>query len=459
MDAGGFDVVVGNPPYGVKFSPDEKKYLEKFDTLVPDFEIYIYFISKGLKLLRESGYLGYIFPNTFLSNTYGIKYRQRLLVEKGITSLTDLSDDNTFRDASVRTCILVATTRSIKEVFLNKYDKSQGAVDEVGKATVIELEKSVANWLTLFSTNTQFDNVFSTMKKGGAKISDYFDVSQGLIPYDKYQGHDEDTIKNRIWHSSFKKNDTYKPELEGVGVKRYSIQWNGDTWISYGEWLAAPRDPRFFTQPRVLVREIAQDKLFCAYTEKEYYNTPSIINIVTKKDSNCSLKVLTALLNSTVVGLYSYQTSPKAKKGLFPKILVKDVRSIPIPVLEGISTEQIKNIEEVVDDLISLNDKFFILREKDRELLRLELGLEKLPTKLNNFYELTFEEILTLSKSKLSLDKKSELMDFFTKQKNELQNLNNRIVSLDQEIDELVYKIYGLTQDEIKVVEDFKKQG
>ena len=169
--------------------------------------------------------------------------------------------------------------------------------------------------------------------------------------------------------------------------------------------------------------------------------------------------VLTAFLNSTLLGQYHYQTSPKAKKGLFPKILVSDVKEIPIPQVKALSSEQVKTTEHSVDELLILNTKFYDLKDKMKELLRIELGLEKLPTKLNNFYELSFDEVLKISKAKLSLDKKSELMDFFTKQKEELQDLNNRIVALDQEIDELVYKIYGLTTEEIRVVEDFKKNA
>ncbi len=92
MQQGGFDVVIGNPPYGVVFNNAEKQYLKRFDKLVPDYEIYIYFISLGMaKLLKAYGYLFYIIPNTFLSIVYGQNYRAFLTKNYQIPYIANLS--------------------------------------------------------------------------------------------------------------------------------------------------------------------------------------------------------------------------------------------------------------------------------------------------------------------------------------------------------------------------------
>ena len=101
----GFDVVIGNPPYGVNFNEVEKKHLSNFDSLVPDFEIYIYFISLAKLILTKMGFMSFIFPNTFLSTKFGKKYRDDLFDKTEVYQIVDLSNDNTFEDASVRTCI------------------------------------------------------------------------------------------------------------------------------------------------------------------------------------------------------------------------------------------------------------------------------------------------------------------------------------------------------------------
>ena len=69
-------------------------------------------------------------------------------------------------------------------------------------------------------------------------------------------------------------------ELRGQDVKRYSLTWNGKDWISYGNWLAAPRKKEFFTEQRILIREITNPRIFATITCEEYYNTPSIINCI-----------------------------------------------------------------------------------------------------------------------------------------------------------------------------------
>lgn len=59
-------------------------------------------------------------------------------------------------------------------------------------------------------------------------------VHQGLIPYYKYRGYDEFIIINRIWHSDFKKDQTYKKELKVGDVSRYNIEWNSNLWTIVG---------------------------------------------------------------------------------------------------------------------------------------------------------------------------------------------------------------------------------
>lgn len=379
----GFDVVIGNPPYGVNFNEIEKKYLSNFDVDVPDYEIYIYFTSLSKNILKLNGFLSYIFPNTFLSTKFGIKYRIKIFNETQIYQIIDLSNDNTFEDASVRTCIFSfkKNNETYKSEFLNVIDRQFFQKENFDKSYLID---QAENLLSLFNQDKNEISLISKIKKY-PKISDFFTISQGLIPYDKYRGHDEYTIKNRIWHSDFKKDETYKKELKGADIDRYSLKWNGNLWISYGKWLAAPRDIKFFTSKRILIREITSDKLQCTYTDEEYYNTPSLINIVDEKGT-LELKYCLAILNSSLIGWYHNKVSPKANKGLFPKILINDVRNIPI-----------------VENLINKQEPI-----------------------INNV-----EQILSLKKDNPEADTSA----------------------LEREIDFMVYELYGLSEEEIKIVE------
>ena len=208
---GGFDIVVGNPPYGVNFDDKTKKYLLEFDKLVPDYEIYIYFISLYRKILKNNGYLSYIFPNTFLSTLFGKKYRENLFNTITVKEIIDLSNDNTFVDASVRTIIFsfknILENSDIK--FLKTRDKTFYSFKDYLKNEVME---NIENIASLFFQNKKEKEIISKIKNN-QKLADFFEVSQGLIPYDKYRGHDEYTIKNRIWHSNVKKMKLIKKNL------------------------------------------------------------------------------------------------------------------------------------------------------------------------------------------------------------------------------------------------------
>jgi hypothetical protein len=83
-------------------------------------------------------------------------------------------------------------------------------------------------------------------------LSEFGDVIQGITPYDRYRGQDSETIKNRAYHSKNKENETYGKWLFGKDISRYKQEWSGE-WLSYGPWLAAPREERFFIGPRLII--------------------------------------------------------------------------------------------------------------------------------------------------------------------------------------------------------------
>ena len=448
---GEFDIVVGNPPYGVNFDDKTKKYLLEFDKLVPDYEIYIYFISLYRKILKNNGYLSYIFPNTFLSTLFGKKYRENLFNTITVKEIIDLSNDNTFVDASVRTIIFsfknILENSDIK--FLKTRDKTFYSFKDYLKNEVME---NIENIASLFFQNKKEKEIISKIKNN-QKLADFFEVSQGLIPYDKYRGHDEYTIKNRIWHSNVKKDETYKKELKGEDVKQYLLNWNNELWISYGEWLAAPRERKFFVNKRILIREITKDKLFACYTEEEFYNTPSLINVINEKDI-LELKYILTIINSKLLGWYHNKTSPKANKGLFPKILVNDVRNLP---LVNIPLEKQQPFIEKADKMLSLNRELQDLSQKFQRMLLRKFDLEKLSTKLQEWHLLDFSDFikeLKRLKVKLSLSQESEWEEYFLEEKSKAIAVDSEIKNTDKEIDSMVYRLYDLTDEEIKIIEE-----
>ncbi|GAB3568721.1 hypothetical protein GCM10027578_21790 [Spirosoma luteolum] len=228
-------------------------------------------------------------------------------------------------------------------------------------------------------------SLISKIKAVGERASNYFpDISQGLIAYDKYKGQSAEVIESRYFHSYVKHSESFKRWLWGEDVTRYKVAWNGKEYLNYDGGVANPREPKFFSKPRILIREITNPRVYAAFTEDELYNDPSIINVLENKEGYPILTLL-AILNSKLFTFYHFNSSPKATKGSFPKILVEDVKNLPLP---GATHEQHKKIEAAVKGI--LNGK---ASDADLDVSNFEKEIDYI---VYNLFGLTKEEIGTV---------------------------------------------------------------
>lgn len=133
---------------------------------------------------------------------------------------------------------------------------------------------------------------------------------------------------------------------------------------------------------------------------------------------------------------------------------------ITIEYLKKIPIAEMKSDKDFIQkstSMIIINNELHELSKKfQRSLQRKFEGLEKLPKKLENWYELNYAEFikeLAKKKVKLSLNEEAEWEDYFNLEKQKAQALQTQINQTDAEIDAMVYELYGLTEDEIKIVE------
>ncbi|MBU1123968.1 N-6 DNA methylase [Patescibacteria group bacterium] len=403
----GFDIVIGNPPYGVSIKGDKRDELLSSLGKVPDFEIYYYFIELALKLLRIEGISSYIVPNTFLFNVFASNYRLKLLDDWNLSTIIDCTSFKLFDAATVHNAIFVfqKTAEPPKNIGYKQTLNAKSFL-ELSQRNTSNCDKDVlrsnnTNWGLVFSLPSSIIELVNKIASAPHRIDEIFDVSQGYIPYRrsdliKTYGEEEGNriVDNRMWHSKTKQSSDYKEEIFGKSLTKYSYSNTGN-YVKYGKHLACYVDPKFFNQNRLLVREITNPTIIATYIEEEFVNDPQIISIINKLDVNADLLVLWAILNSKLATFYHFNSSPKATKGAFPKILVKDIKEFPLYALKK---EDEKKIIQYTDSILSVTkSEDYSANKKLRDQVKeFEMQIDKIVYKL---YDLTPEEIKIVESS------------------------------------------------------------
>jgi hypothetical protein len=374
----GFDLIIGNPPYGVSLKDNLREAIVNKLSKVPDFEIYYFFINLSKMLLKTNGIKNYIVPNTILFNVFAKSYRENLFQNWQIQEILDCTDFNVFEGSATVRCIITQfVNKPSDDLVYYRPTANVTSFEELKDRKINTTTKTILlennqNWALVFKLSSDVLQLVSKIKTNKKPLAFYFpEFSQGLIAYDKYQGQDEYTIKNRIFHSTIKKSG-WKKWLWGEDITPYSVKWNGKEYINYSAGIANPREPKYFKGERILVREITNPKIFVGYTDEEGYNDPAIINVIKNKKGEFELKTLLAILNSKLATFYHFNSSPKATKGAFPKILVEDIKTFPLPVVS--SNEQ--------KTIVSLADKIILLKQQDKDSSEQEMKIDKLVYKL-----------------------------------------------------------------------------
>lgn len=384
-----FDIVIGNPPYGVSIKGDYRKDIIDHLGKVPDFEIYYYFIEKAHIVLKDNGILSYIIPNTYLFNTYATDYRQQIVNKWNVDEILDCTKFTIFQSATVRNTINLWSKYEQKKSLKVGYRKTKNInsfKDLILKPRLSidfdELLLMNQNWGLAFMLDHLTIEIISRIRGNRKQLNNYYpEISQGLIAYDKYQGQSQDIIEKRAYHYNSFEKDSLKKWLWGADVTKFNVNWNGKEYIDYCDGIANPRNPIFFKGERLLVREITNPSIFAGVTDEELYNDPSII--IVKSNTKYSVKFLASVLNSKLATFYHFNFSPKATKGDFPKILVKDIKEFPLPMPNNTIL-----FETVVEYLM-------FLKTLNKESLDVQLKIAYLQQVIDGMvYELYFPELL-----------------------------------------------------------------
>ena len=238
-----------------------------------------------------------------------------------------------------------------------------------------------------------------------------------------------------------------------TGVQTCALPiWNNNYWIKYGEWLAAPRDSHIFEIEEKLIFRQTSDSLIGYIIGKGYIMRDNTHIILNKENSPYNLRYVLACLNSKLLNFYYWTINPEKGEAM-AQVKAFHLGLLPI---KNIPISDQQPFIDLADKMLSLNSE--LQQKRSRFLRRLQDNFEgvKITGALESFDVMEFAEFLKeLKKQKitLSLSRQDEWEEYFNQYKTDCNNLSAEIAATDNAIDLKVYKLYGLTYDEVLVVD------
>lgn len=505
---GGFDVVIGNPPYvNMERLKETSLYLEKqsYKTFNKRGDLYCVFVEKGFELLKQNGIISFIMPNKWLQANYGKGLRQMFL-EKNLIELIDFGDFQIFEGATTYPCIFTAKNEDPKEnINISVLQTNESSDFTTSVLTVRECfdqnEFSSDTWVISSKLEKE---LLSRLERDLSPINSmksYRGVLTGLSEAFLISQETKDHLLSK--HPTAR--DHIFPFLQGRGLKAFvapkiesylilfekgftkgilgdCTEEEGWLWIqknypSIADWLIAFKTKakkrtdqgdfwwelracdyyNLFLEPKIMY-QVLQVKPCFIFDDEGLYCNNSMWIIPTDN------KMLLGILNSKMGWWLIKKYCTQIQNGV--QLIWKYFGQVPIPEMNNIVVEQ--NVELI----INLNSQLNNLQNKFQKYFSSSLVLMKISRKLENWHALSFGDFIKeLNKAIKStnnerlkedlaavpeLTKKDEFewMELIEENKKKAQELQTQIAQTEKEIDQMVYELYGLTEEEIKIVEN-----
>jgi len=460
MGEGGFDVVIGNPPYiriqtMQEWTPESAEYLkQKYQTAQSgNYDIYVVFVERGLSLLNKGGQLGFILPHKFFNAQYGEPLRELIAKGKHLTEIVHFGHQQVFAGASTYTCLMfldrttrdtfrfakvgdldqwrrtgttdeselpVARVNSAEWAFsagrggalLEKIcritPKLEDATDRIfqglktsaDKIYIVEEKERKKDCVRIFSPEKQAeywlepDLLHPLIKGGDSKPYNLLRTNRLILfPYAKQANGEARLIPEDVFKSRYPLTWDYLKANKVYLEERENGKMRGAQWYAYGRSQALDVIPL----SKIFTPDIAPHAAFSLDETGEVFFTGGAAGgygILVK--TGYSREYVLGLLNSKLLDWIIKQTATPFRGGWY-SFEARFIRSLPI-----CNADRARH-----DKMVSLVESMLTLHK--------QLAAAKTP--------------------------------------HEQENLKRQIDATDRQIDKLVYELYGLTDEEIKIVE------
>ncbi len=406
MNEGRFNVIIGNPPYErtLHLEAGKEYYSEHYVSAYGAYDILVLFIERAINLLKNNGYLGFIVSNKFLVSDYGKKIREFILSNCKIIRIVDLADaKRVFPEALISTVIIILQKTTMNSNYTIKRfiaDKNTTTFDE-SSFDDLPIDKFVARNGTFNVRYKEEKNSIYEKINRLKKFGETFDIRTGVMGFEYWKMepflHEGKKNKNDIRIATNSYLDRYR-FLWGKRINLYKKHF----MEPYADIDKLPINDNtkalFLTRNKLIVRGVA--KRLTAMVDYEGVGClVAVHSIITNKEYD--LRVILGILNSK---FFDWIHKDRFYLGRIPEGSLK----YPISFLKELPIPQ-------------------NLTEEDQE------------------------RVISLVKQMIALNKQLEEMG--DKPTNKTVRIQEEIKKTDSEIDKIVYRLYGLSETEIKLVE------
>jgi adenine-specific DNA-methyltransferase len=417
---GGFDVVIGNPPYVRQESIKSiKPYLQKeFSNVYSGAaDLYVYFFERGLQVLKNLRYFSFIVSNKFIKAGYGVKLRKYIQENYKIIKLIDTFDSKVFQDAIVDPCVIVLQKEKPQKGYQIEYN-----YNTYFKQSTLTFD----SWTFADSKAIELKLKIATV---GIKLKDWNEVE---IYFGIKSGLNQAFIIDEAKRASFirkehKSPEIIRPMLRGRDVKRYQISWDNLYIILAKIGIEIPKYPEIYKhitnyKNQLLKRTDYIPEVMEWYNLRpcNYYNKfdkPKIIYPDISKNGGFYWDDKDYLFNNTV-----YMITGNIHKYWVGILNSKLISWYYKQIATGLGSKGVRYFTQFVK----------------------ELPIYEFTSKTDKLHN----NLVALVDVLLDLNKKIQ-----TAKGNAKEQIQREIDKTDNEIDNIVYKLYGITEEEKKIIE------
>ncbi|MHA1976998.1 MAG: TaqI-like C-terminal specificity domain-containing protein [Candidatus Hodarchaeales archaeon] len=332
----GYDLCIGNPPFGISFSIEEKNFYKRtYKSIDPEVESYLLFVERSIHLLRDGGFLVFLIPNNFTTN-YRYQVFREFLLESLVLKKIIMLDNNIFPQVSVETCIIVGYKKTKDEVHLanqvefSKYSIKDG-FSQIKKNEQLLIMNQMFKYIVP-DMKTETTQILIKMEESAFLLEDIAYISRGI----EFGFNSPHTSNQRTKHSV--------PLIAGRNIQKYTIKGE-KRFVEFDSTRKSIfKDKSMYTTPKILLRRIGHE-LIAVYDPNNIFCVCDVYLIRFKKKwVHIPLNHLEIILNSSLLTFYLNHKFQTIKK-VFPKIPIGYLKQLPIKL--PFSSEEVELIEKL----------------------------------------------------------------------------------------------------------------